>query len=66
MHMLQSGVDITVIALWQGHASLHTTHGYVELDLSMKQKALDATSPPNTKKTRYRASDALLEFLDRL
>jgi integrase/recombinase XerD len=66
MHMLQSGVDITVIALWLGHESPLTTHGYVELDISMKQKALDATSPPNTRKTRYHASDSLLDFLNRL
>jgi integrase len=30
MHLLQSGVDITVIALWLGHESPVTTHHYVE------------------------------------
>jgi integrase len=34
MHMLQAGVDITVIALWLGHESTQTTHGYVEADLA--------------------------------
>jgi site-specific recombinase XerD len=29
MHFLQSGVDITVIALWMGHESTATTHIYV-------------------------------------
>ena len=33
MHLLQSGVDITVIALWLGHESPETTHIYVEADL---------------------------------
>ena len=33
MHLLQSGVDMTVIALWLGHESLETTHGYVQADL---------------------------------
>jgi site-specific recombinase XerD len=37
MHMLQSGVDITVIALWLGHESPATTHGYIEADLAMKE-----------------------------
>lgn len=28
LHLLQSGVDIAVIALWLGHESIETTHGY--------------------------------------
>ena len=40
MHLLQSGVDITVIALWLGHESPATTHKYVEADLTMKESAL--------------------------
>lgn len=34
MHLLQSGIDITVIALWLGHESPATTHMYVEADLA--------------------------------
>jgi site-specific recombinase XerD len=44
MHLLQSGVDITTIAAWLGHANLATTHGYVEIDMRMKQAAIAATS----------------------
>jgi hypothetical protein len=33
MHLLQSGVDITVIALRLGHESTATTHMYIEADL---------------------------------
>ena len=40
MHLLQSGVDFSVIALWLGHESTTTTHRYVEADLAMKDKAL--------------------------
>jgi site-specific recombinase XerD len=40
MHMLQAGVDITVIALWLGHENPATTHMYVEADLAMKEHAL--------------------------
>ena len=41
-HLLQAGVDITVIALWLGHGSPTTTHGYVEADLAMKKRAHDS------------------------
>jgi site-specific recombinase XerD len=47
MHMLQSGVDLTVIQRWLGHVQLATTHGYVEIDLEMKRKALAACAPPD-------------------
>ena len=40
MHLLQSGVAISVIALWLGHENMATTHRYVEADLAMKEKAL--------------------------
>lgn len=33
MHLLQSGVDLTVIALWLGHEDISTTHVYMELTL---------------------------------
>ena len=66
MHLLQSGVDITVIALWLGHESPTTTHQYVEADLAMKQKALPRLQDPNVVPRRFRADDALLDFLKTL
>lgn len=39
MHLLQSGVDISVIALRLGHESPATTHHYVDADLAMKERA---------------------------
>jgi integrase/recombinase XerD len=66
MHLLQAGVDIAVIALWLGHESIETTHGYVEADLEMKQRALDKLTPPAGTVGRFRASDSLLQFLSRL
>ena len=66
MHLLQAGVDISVIALWLGHESPSTTHMYIELDLAMKERALSRLEPPDAKGTRYRPSDALLHFLQTL
>lgn len=66
MHMLQAGVDITVIALWLGHENPATTHMYVEADLAMKERALQAVQPPHMKQTRYRPTDRLLGFLQGL
>ena len=54
MHLLQSGVDITLIALWLGHESPATTHIYVEADLKMKEAALKLLTPPALKQVRYR------------
>jgi len=45
MHLLQSGVDLTVIKNWLGHVNLETTHAYVEIDLEMKRKALASCAP---------------------
>lgn len=66
MHLLQSGIDIAVIALWLGHESPTTTHMYIEADLSMKERALERLQPPQTGIPRYRPPDALLQFLQSL
>jgi integrase/recombinase XerD len=66
MHLLQSGVDITVIALWLGHESTGTTHQYVEANLAMKDQALAKLEEIPTKKVRFNAKDDLLRFLDGL
>ncbi|MDD1632223.1 MAG: site-specific integrase [Methylococcaceae bacterium] len=67
MHLLQSGVDFSVIALWLGHESTNTTHRYVEADLTMKDKALARLQEPDTKMDRYHPSDdALIQFLQSL
>lgn len=66
MHLLQSGVDITVIALWLGHQSPATTHLYLEADLTMKEQALKRVQEPPRNSQRFRPSDHLLAFLDGL
>lgn len=63
MHLLQAGVDISVIALWLGHESPATTHQYVEADIAMKERALARLHEPEAKLRRYRAPDSLIDFL---
>jgi site-specific recombinase XerD len=66
MHLLQSGVDITLIALWLGHESPATTHIYVEADLKMKEEALKLLQPLTAKEVRYKPPEGLLRFLQGL
>ena len=66
MHLLQSGVDISVIALWLGHESIETTHIYVEADLATKERALDRLAPAGGNPRRFKPSDPLLNFLSAL
>src|ERR1039457_1864147 len=66
MHLLQTGVDNTVIALMLVHESPTTTHQYVELDLRMKEQCLHKLQSPKTKLARFKPSDRLLAFLETL
>jgi site-specific recombinase XerD len=68
--LLQSGVDISVIRDYLGHASIATTSRYITANLDMKRRALQAfwkhagidSRPP----TRWRPSENLLTFLSSL
>jgi site-specific recombinase XerD len=64
MHLLQAGVDITVIALWLGHEDPATTHLYVEADLAMKEAALRRLKDPDPTPVRFKVPDRLLAFLE--
>lgn len=70
MHLLQSGNDITVVKDWLGHVNVNTTHGYVEADLKMKRKALEACQAPATRTRRTGRGKWLnpdiLQWLDEL
>lgn len=66
MHLLQSGVDITVIALWLGHEDPSTTHIYMEADIAMKEEALSRLQPVASQGLRYRPPDRLMAFLQSL
>ena len=64
MHLLQSGVDISVIALWLGHESIETTHIYLQADLKTKERALAKLASVKGTVPRFKAPDSLLAFLD--
>ena len=67
LHLLQSGNDITVVKHWLGHADVNTTHSYVEIDMKMKRKALEACEPPQTAKvSRKWMKPSILQWLDQL
>lgn len=59
-------MDIAVIALWLGHESIETTHGYLEAGLKLKEKAFQKLAPAGQKTLRYQADDSLLTFLKTL
>lgn len=68
MNLLQSGVDLTVIALWLGHEKIETTHQYMEANLEMKREALESLplidEQPLT--SSKEPSEDVLTFLDNL
>lgn len=66
MRLLESGVDVTVIALWLGHEQVSTTNIYLHADMTQKERAIARVTPPATKPGRYLATDSILTFLDTL
>ena len=47
VHLLESGADLAVIALWLGHSSPAVTHQYLEADLAAKEATLQRLTDPN-------------------
>lgn len=66
VHLLQAGVDRSVIALWLGHEQIETTQMYLDADLAMKERALAKTAPLPQYALRYKPCDQLLAFLQTL
>jgi site-specific recombinase XerD len=66
MSLLQAGVDTAVIALWLGHVDIRSTQPYLHADMTIKQRALERTTPTSAAPGRYRPGDALLAFLEAL
>ena len=61
--MLQATHDIRKVALWLGHADVRTTEVYLRMDPSEKLEAVEAVVPPELRRGRFRAPDALIASL---
>jgi len=66
VHLLEAGVDCSVIFLWLGHEQVETTQIYLDADLAMKERVLARTAPPGAGTSRFRLKDSLLAFLEGL
>lgn len=66
MHLLQSGVDLSVIAMWLGHEDIQTTHQYLKADLDMKRRALEHLNAPSCRRAKAKQRQALGDFLNSL
>jgi integrase/recombinase XerD len=62
-HLLQSGVDLVVIALWLGHDSPETPPRDLEADLATNERALPPLAPAGREIPRFRAKDEGLAVL---
>jgi site-specific recombinase XerD len=69
IHLLRSGVDLSMIAHWLGHASVNTTYKYLSLNLEAKQEALAKAKPivgRHGKVGRWRTDRNLIKWLESL
>ena len=66
LRMLQSGVDISTIAIWLGHESILTIHKYMEADLEMKRQTLEKMSDPGHSSYYFTPDVPIMAFLNSL
>ena len=63
MVMLGATRDVRKVAIWLGHANTRTTEVYLRADSSEKLEAIEAVLPPELRRGRFRAADALIDSL---
>jgi site-specific recombinase XerD len=72
VHLLEAGVEVNVIRAWLGHVSLETTNRYAEINLALKEAAVQACAPPTGSsaerrgKPIWRDDPSLLKWLQSL
>jgi len=65
--LLKSGVDLSTISNYLGHASLTTTNRYAKVDLEMKRKAIARVKPvPRQSRTPWSRDPTVLDWLESL
>jgi site-specific recombinase XerD len=65
--LLKSGVDLSTISQWLGHASPTTTNRYATLDLEMKRDAINRVKPvTSSRKVSWRRNETVLQWLESL
>jgi len=65
--LLKSGVDLSTISQWLGHASPTTTNRYATIDLDMKRDAINRVKPvASSRKGLWRTNETVLEWLEKL
>jgi integrase/recombinase XerD len=63
MIILRATRDIRKVSLWLGHASIQSTEIYTQADPSDKLETLEALTPPNLRRGRFRPPDKLMALL---
>lgn len=65
--LLKSGVDLSTISHWLGHASPTTTNRYAKVDLEMKRQAIAKVKPvPRRSRTPWSKDRTILDWLESL
>lgn len=65
--LLKSGVDLSTISQWLGHASPTTTNRYATIDLDMKREAINRVKPvAGARKADWRTNETVLKWLESL
>ena len=69
VHLLRSGVDLSTIAHWLGHASVNTTNKYLSVDLEAKREATTKAKPQiigGLHSAKWRRDTDLIAWLETL
>jgi integrase/recombinase XerC len=68
VHLVSTGVNITIIRSWLGHVSLDTTNHYAQANLETKRKALEQVGAPMASHhpPSWKRDASLMAWLDTL